>query len=81
VLSWFFGEKAGRNPWHANGLEWMAPSPPGHGNFDIPPVCYRGPYEYSDPRHAEDYWPQWEPPAPKTAPLPAAPTPEHAPAH
>ncbi len=45
----FRGQKAGRNPWGANGLEWSAPSPPGHGNFDVPPVCYRGPYEYSSP--------------------------------
>jgi cytochrome c oxidase subunit 1 len=45
----FRGEKCGRNPWNANGLEWSAPSPPGHGNFDVPPVCYRGPYEYSSP--------------------------------
>ncbi|MCL4116659.1 UNVERIFIED_CONTAM: hypothetical protein GTU68_013965 [Idotea baltica] len=44
-----FGKKAGRNPWGANGLEWMAPSPPGHGNFDVAPICYRGPYEYSSP--------------------------------
>jgi heme A synthase len=29
----------------ANSLEWMAPSPPGHGNFDFQPVVYRGPYE------------------------------------
>jgi cytochrome c oxidase subunit 1 len=49
ALSFFFGKKAGRNPWGANGLEWSAPSPPGHGNFDVPPVCYRGPYEYSSP--------------------------------
>lgn len=48
-LSIFYGKKAGRNPWNANGLEWSAPSPPGHGNFDVPPVCYRGPYEYSSP--------------------------------
>jgi cytochrome c oxidase subunit 1 len=46
-LSIFFGRKCGRNPWEANGLEWSAPSPPGHGNFDIQPVCYRGPYEYA----------------------------------
>jgi len=45
----FYGKKVGRNPWNANGLEWSAPSPPGHGNFDVPPVCYRGPYEYSGP--------------------------------
>lgn len=49
AYSFFFGKKVGRNPWGANGLEWSAPSPPGHGNFDVPPVCYRGPYEYSSP--------------------------------
>jgi cytochrome c oxidase subunit 1 len=48
-VSIFAGRKAGRNPWGANGLEWTAPSPPGHGNFDMAPVCYRGPYEYSSP--------------------------------
>jgi cytochrome c oxidase subunit I len=49
IVSIFAGKKAGRNPWNANGLEWTAPSPPGHGNFDILPVVYRGPYEYSSP--------------------------------
>lgn len=49
IISAFCGKKIGRNPWNANGLEWSAPSPPGHGNFDIPPVCYRGPYEYASP--------------------------------
>ena len=49
AYSMFFGKKTGRNPWGAAGLEWSAPSPPGHGNFDVPPVCYRGPYEYSSP--------------------------------
>ena len=53
-----FGKKVGRNPWNANGLEWTAPSPPGHGNFDIPPVCYRGPYEYSVPGLPQDFLPQ-----------------------
>ncbi len=38
IYSIFFGPVAGRNPWHANGLEWTAPSPPGHGNFDFQPV-------------------------------------------
>ena len=62
--SWLFGRKAGRNPWLANGLEWSAPSPPPHGNFDLPPVCYRGPYEYSSPLVTpdRDYLPQDEPP-------------------
>ncbi len=65
------GEKVGRNPWGANGLEWSAPSPPGHGNFDVPPVCYRGPYEYSSPLDEErDYLPQTEylPPPEKKSP-------------
>jgi len=47
IYSMFRGPVAGRNPWNANTLEWTAPSPPGHGNFDFQPVVYRGPYEYS----------------------------------
>ena len=53
------GKKAPRNPWHANTLEWEAPTPTPHGNFpgELPTV-YRGPYEYSSPLVAEDYLPQ-----------------------
>ena len=40
IYSMFFGPPAGRNPWHANSLEWFAPSPPGHGNFDMQPIVY-----------------------------------------
>ena len=58
VGSWFFGRKADKNPWKANTLEWVAPSPPGHGNFKELPNCYRGPYEYSVPGREEDFWPQ-----------------------
>ncbi len=58
----FFGPTAGRNPWHANTLEWQAPSPPGHGNFDFQPVIYRGPYEYGSPEVDTDYYPQTQPP-------------------
>jgi len=54
-------DKAGKNPWKANTLEWVADSPPPHGNFATPPVCYRGPYEYSNPkRSGSDFWPQNE---------------------
>jgi cytochrome c oxidase subunit 1 len=57
--SQFWGKKAGRNPWCANGLEWDAPSPPPHGNFESVPVVYHGPYEYSCPDVADcDYLPQ-----------------------
>jgi len=52
------GRVAERNPWRANTLEWSTPSPPGHGNFVIPPVVYRGPYEYSSPQVTEDWLPQ-----------------------
>ena len=70
LISIFKGKKAGRNPWGANGLEWSAPSPPGHGNFDVPPVCYRPPYEYSSPEAQildQDYILQTEPPPSKAA--------------
>jgi cytochrome c oxidase subunit I len=71
IYSLFFGPKCGRNPWHANSLEWTAPSPPGHGNFDVQPIAFRGPYEYNSPESDLDYYPQNQPPkpgAPKTKP-------------
>jgi cytochrome c oxidase subunit I len=63
VWSMFRGEKAPRNPWRANTLEWQTSSPPGHGNFppDNMPVVYRGPYEYSVPGRDDDFWPQNSP--------------------
>jgi cytochrome c oxidase subunit 1 len=64
--SLFRGAKAGRNPWHSNSLEWTAPSPPPHGNYETPPIVHRGPYEYGVPGMEEDYLPQ-------TAPADAAP--------
>jgi cytochrome c oxidase subunit 1 len=53
------GVPVDRNPWQATTLEWMAPSPPGHGNFEEEPVAYRGPYEYSVPGSATDFTPQF----------------------
>src|SRR6266487_1211174 len=58
VWSLFAGKKAERNPWQANTLEWVAASPPPHGNFEVQPVVYRGPYEYSSPEVKEDWLPQ-----------------------
>ena len=60
IKSWRSGEKAPKNPWKANSLEWTTPSPPPHGNWppDQLPVVYRGPYEYGHPDREEDYWPQ-----------------------
>jgi cytochrome c oxidase subunit 1 len=59
IYSYFKGPKVGRNPWNCNGVEWYAPSPPPHGNFDPFPVVFRGPYEYSSPEdESRDYLPQ-----------------------
>ena len=59
------GKKVNDNPWEATTLEWMAPSPPPHGNFAKTPVAYRGPYEYSLPGRETDYTMQCEPVDPK----------------
>jgi cytochrome c oxidase subunit 1 len=60
----FFGPKASRNPWHATTLEWSAPSPPGHGNFEQVPTVYRGPHEFNSPKLSQvDYLPQWVEPS------------------
>jgi len=58
--SMFRGERAGKNPWKANTLEWTAESPPPHGNWPELPHVYRGPYEYGTPGRELDYWPQNE---------------------
>ena len=55
-------EKAGKNPWKANTLEWTTESPPPHGNWPRElPTVYRGAYEYGHPDREEDYWPQNHP--------------------
>ena len=61
IVSMFRGKPAGKNPWKANTLEWVAESPPPHGNFTTMPDVYRPPYEYSVPGRDSDYWPQNEP--------------------
>jgi cytochrome c oxidase subunit 1 len=55
------GEKVSKNPWQATTIEWAAPSPPPHGNFEELPVAYRGPYEYSVPGADTDFTPQHQP--------------------
>ncbi|MBX6362260.1 MAG: cbb3-type cytochrome c oxidase subunit I [Gemmatimonadetes bacterium] len=70
LWSLFKGRKAETNPWHANTLEWAAPSPPPHGNFEVTPIVYRGPYEYSSPDSPVDYLPQDRPPLERPSPAP-----------
>ncbi|MEW6320880.1 MAG: cbb3-type cytochrome c oxidase subunit I [Acidobacteriota bacterium] len=55
------GVPAGDNPWEATTLEWSAPSPPPHGNFERTPQVARGPYDYSVPGEARDFAPQGQP--------------------
>jgi cytochrome c oxidase subunit I len=55
------GEKATKNPWESNTLEWSTDVKHLHGNWpgEIPTV-YRGPHEYSRPDRELDYFPQYE---------------------
>jgi cytochrome c oxidase subunit 1 len=55
------GKRVGANVWDATTLDWAATTAPplAHGNFDVLPVVYRGPYEYSVPGYeAADFLPQ-----------------------
>ena len=63
IMSMRKGKKVDSNLWKATTLEWTATtSPPlGHGNFEVIPSVYRGPYEYSVPGAAEDFTPQDKP--------------------
>ena len=61
IGSWIKGKQAPANPWQANTLEWVAPSPPPHGNFPVEPTVYHGPYEYSRPDLSQDWLPQNQP--------------------
>jgi cytochrome c oxidase subunit 1 len=60
-FAWKYGRRVGDNPWEGTTLEWVAPTPPPHGNFLTPPVVHRGPYEYSVPGHEHDFTPQTVP--------------------
>jgi cytochrome c oxidase subunit I len=69
IWSYFKGKPSGPNPWRATTLEWQTPdTPPKHGNFGAKlPVVYRWAYDYSVPGAAEDFIPQNQPPATKSA--------------
>jgi len=61
--SLFRGARAERNPWRATTLEWVAPTPPPHGNWgETVPEVHRWPYDYSVPGAPEDFTPQTVPP-------------------
>jgi cytochrome c oxidase subunit 1 len=48
IRSWGHGEPSGPNPWHANSLEWMVPTPPPLENFDVTPVVTEDPYNFRE---------------------------------
>jgi len=60
ITSYFYGPKAGGNPWRATTLEWQTPTTPApHGNWGPNlPVVYRWAYDYSVPGAPEDFIPQ-----------------------
>jgi cytochrome c oxidase subunit 1 len=60
IWSYFYGPKAGSNPWRATTLEWQTPDTPAkHGNWGPKlPVVYRWAYDYSVPGAPEDFIPQ-----------------------
>ncbi|GAA4468014.1 cytochrome c oxidase subunit I [Novipirellula rosea] len=42
-----FGKRAGKNPFHATGLEWQTNSPPPTHNFETTPIVIGPPYAYT----------------------------------
>lgn len=58
----FRGQKATKNPWKSNTLEWTTPVEHIHGNWpgEIPAI-YRWPYDYSKPGMPDDFVPQTVP--------------------
>jgi len=46
ITSWRNGEIAGSNPWGAQTLEWMTPTPVPLENFEVLPVVTTNPYQY-----------------------------------
>lgn len=55
-----WGRRSGSNPWQANTLEWQSMGAEDAGHTPALQVG-RGPYEYSQPGRATDFWPQNEP--------------------
>jgi cytochrome c oxidase subunit 1 len=48
TYSLFYGKEAGRNPFHAYGLEWETESPPITDNFLTTPIVTQEAYAYAE---------------------------------
>ena len=58
----FKGQRAPKNPWKSNTLEWTTPVEHIHGNWPGElPVVHRWPYDYSKPGKPDDFVPQTVP--------------------
>ena len=58
----FRGQKASKNPWKSNTLEWTTPVEHVHGNWPgALPEVHRWAYDYSNPAHDKDFVPQTTP--------------------
>ncbi|RAV28551.1 cytochrome c oxidase subunit I [Sinomicrobium soli] len=68
--SMFYGEKAPRNPWKSNTLEWTTPVEHIHGNWpgEIPEV-HRWAYDYSKTKENGEYVIAGQDYVPQTVPL------------
>lgn len=68
--SMFYGEKAAKNPWKSNTLEWTTPVEHIHGNWpgEIPEV-HRWAYDYSKTREDGEYVIPGQDYVPQTVPL------------
>jgi cytochrome c oxidase subunit 1 len=53
IVSWAAGRRAAANPWQGLTLEWSTSSPPPPHNFEHTPMVEGGPYDYGQPRRAE----------------------------
>ena len=61
-VSVFRGQKAVKNPWRSNTLEWTTGVEHIHGNWPGPlPTVHRWPYDYSKPGKEQDFVPQTVP--------------------
>jgi cytochrome c oxidase subunit 1 len=53
ISSWTGGEPSGPNPWAANSLEWLVPTPVPLENFDVLPVVTGDPYDFGAPQNLD----------------------------
>jgi len=56
IWTLWFSKQCKPNPWNATTLEWTIDYPIPHGNFEVSPIIYNGPHEYSRPDVKDRDW-------------------------